>query len=99
MGMEKYEDFVRRTDSTLTYDVGWSADNATGSWRSERPVLDPSLCNDCSLCWLFCPDGAIARHTWVIDHDYCKGCGICAQECNKDAITMQRESDAQEQGG
>ncbi|MFA5614071.1 MAG: 4Fe-4S binding protein, partial [Methanoculleus sp.] len=26
-----------------------------------------------------------------IDLDYCKGCGICANECPKNAITMVRE--------
>jgi len=26
-----------------------------------------------------------------IDYDYCKGCGICAQECPFKAISMVRE--------
>ena len=26
-----------------------------------------------------------------IDYDYCKGCGICAEECPADAIVMERE--------
>ena len=89
--MEKYEHFVRRARSTLTYDPGWSRDNRTGSWRTERPVLDPERCTDCSLCWLFCPDGCVERDTWVIDLTYCKGCGVCAQECKRKAITMERE--------
>jgi len=25
------------------------------------------------------------------DMDYCKGCGICENECNVDAIVMERE--------
>lgn len=91
MGMEKYEWFVRRTRSTLTYDPGWSRENLTGGWRTERPVLDPSQCNDCSLCWLYCPDGCIEHGTWEIDLAYCKGCGICATECRKNAIEMAPE--------
>ncbi len=91
MGMERYEDFVRRARSTLTYDPGWSRDNRTGSWRTERPILDTSRCTDCALCWLFCPDGCIERDTWAIDLTYCKGCGVCAQECKRGAITMARE--------
>ena len=27
----------------------------TGGWRTERPVLDKSLCNYCGLCSLYCP--------------------------------------------
>jgi pyruvate ferredoxin oxidoreductase delta subunit len=91
MGMERYEDFVRQARSTLTYDPGWSRDNKTGSWRTERPVLDAGRCTDCGLCWLFCPDGCIERDTWAVDLDYCKGCGVCATECKRGAIRMARE--------
>ncbi len=91
MGMEKYEDFVRRADGPLTYDPGWSRDNLTGGWRSQRPVIDPERCNHCDICWLFCPDSCIAPATEAIDLNYCKGCGICAEVCSRDAIEMQRE--------
>ncbi len=91
MGMEKYEAFVRRASSTLTYDPGWSEENHTGSWRTERPVLDHDRCNACGLCWLYCPDGTIDRDTYAIDMTFCKGCGICATECRIDAIEMVRE--------
>ena len=91
MGMEKYEAYVKRAKSTLTYDPGWSLDNKTGSWRSMRPVLDRERCTECDLCWLFCPDGAIDREAYEIDYAYCKGCGICAEECPRKAIVMERE--------
>ena len=32
----------------------------TGSWRVERPVVDPDICTRCGLCFVRCPDGAIA---------------------------------------
>jgi Pyruvate/2-oxoacid:ferredoxin oxidoreductase delta subunit len=40
-----------------------------------------------------CPDNAViktgdADTPYVIDLDYCKGCGICAAECPAGAITM-----------
>lgn len=91
MGLEKYEAFVRRAKSTLTYPPGWSAENPTGLWRTSRPTRDPDLCNDCGLCWLYCPDGAVAHGTFEIDLAYCKGCGICAQQCKVGAISMTRE--------
>lgn len=91
MGLEKYELFVRKAHSTLTYDPGWSADNKTGAWRTSRPVVDHETCTGCGLCWLYCPDASIDPDTFDIDYDYCKGCGICAQECRIGAIAMVRE--------
>lgn len=72
----------------------------TGSWRIVRPVLDPQVCIPgrrgapaCYICWLYCPDGVITRSVPPsIDYQYCKGCGICAEECPTKAITMVEES-------
>lgn len=64
----------------------------TGDWRSQTPVIDHDKCvqkETCLYCWLFCPDGVISREFPLeIDLEYCKGCGICAQECPRDAIDM-----------
>ncbi|MGZ4318512.1 MAG: 2-oxoacid:acceptor oxidoreductase family protein [Gaiellaceae bacterium] len=65
--------------------------NLTGSWSLDRPVL-LEACNDCALCALFCPEGAIARvdGAMVVDYLYCKGCGICEAVCPvKNAIEME----------
>jgi Pyruvate/2-oxoacid:ferredoxin oxidoreductase delta subunit len=39
-----------------------------------------------------CPDNAIVKlgpgQRFRIDLDYCKGCGICSNECPSGAITM-----------
>jgi len=72
----------------------------TGSWRIVRPVIDPDVCIPgrrnapaCYICWLYCPDGVISRSVPPgIDYQYCKGCGICAEECPTKAITMAEES-------
>lgn len=68
----------------------------TGYWRTFRPEVDYSRCTRCTLCWIYCPDGAISRQeddSPQIDYEYCKGCGICANECPVKAITMHREYD------
>ncbi len=64
----------------------------TGTWRVFRPIIDVKKCIKCWRCWIFCPDGVISRNDYpTIDLEYCKGCGICAQECPVDAIKMERE--------
>jgi len=68
----------------------------TGTWRSERPVVDFSKCIKCGLCYVFCPEGCIAEREdgyFTADLYYCKGCGICAEECPTDAITMVEEEE------
>jgi pyruvate ferredoxin oxidoreductase delta subunit len=43
------------------------------------------------ICWVFCPDGAIQIENGKvvgIDLDHCKGCGICAEECPRKAVSM-----------
>lgn len=66
----------------------------TGSWRTERPVLDRAKCIRCLLCWLYCPEGAVVRgedDSIDIDYSYCKGCMICARECPVRAIAAAEE--------
>ncbi|MEM2106348.1 MAG: 4Fe-4S binding protein [Candidatus Bathyarchaeia archaeon] len=66
----------------------------TGSWRVYRPLIDKTKCTRCLLCWLYCPEGCVERtieDDVEVNLDYCKGCGICAEECPPKAITMVRE--------
>src|SRR4030042_4850610 len=72
-------------------DGGNSINYKTGDWRSYRPIWDEKKCNNCKVCWVYCPDGSIVIKDGVVsgmDLDHCKGCGICAQECPQKAITM-----------
>ena len=76
-------------------DSGNSRDYVTGGWRSMRPVRDVETCTECLLCWIFCPDTAIrvadeklAADPDTFNLDHCKGCGVCANECPVEAITM-----------
>jgi 2-oxoacid:acceptor oxidoreductase delta subunit (pyruvate/2-ketoisovalerate family) len=68
------------------------ATQKTGSWRTERPVIDPEKCVGCPICFEYCPEGIISKvsknEVPDIDYDFCKGCGICAQECKVGAIEM-----------
>jgi len=74
----------------VVQEPGSSLKYKTGDWRAFRPVVDKEKCINCLFCWIYCPDAAIVRkEKWVeINYDYCKGCGICAKECPKEAIRM-----------
>ena len=66
----------------------------TGSWRVFRPVLDESKCVKCLRCWIYCPEGSIKRKkddSVEINFDYCKGCGVGADQCPTKTIKMKRE--------
>ena len=77
----------------------------TGSWRVERPILDLQRCTPakkkkaaCHLCWLYCPDGVISKDLEPeILLEFCKGCGICAEECPTNAIEMVAETEFAEE--
>ena len=63
---------------------GSSDEYKTGAWRSTRPVWHEEKCIQCYRCWGFCPDNSIlVKEGKVagINYDFCKGCGICANEC------------------
>lgn len=64
-------------------------------FRTFKPILNNDKCVKCMMCYLLCPEGAVYKDGdhLVIDYDFCKGCGICAQECKPKAITMVPEED------
>jgi len=77
----------------LLLEPGSAMKYKTGDWRAFRPNVDQGKCINCLLCWIYCPDAAIVRKEKNVDvnYDYCKGCGICANECPVKAITMTEE--------
>ena len=80
----------------IIFEAGSSRKYYTGSFRSQRPILDAKLCTKCGMCWVYCPDAAIFINqdgTYEIDLRYCKGCGICAEECARKAIKMVDEEE------
>ena len=64
----------------------------TGDWKTYMPVLDLEKCTTCLTCVLMCPEGAIKWRPDLgkiqFDFSFCKGCGICANECPTKAIAM-----------
>jgi len=57
-----------------------------------RRCLSCGNCFECDNCYSVCPDNAITKLGpelgFVVDTDYCKGCGLCAAECPAGAIEM-----------
>ncbi|MCD6550690.1 pyruvate synthase subunit PorD [Thermotoga sp.] len=75
---------------------GTAREYKTGTWRVMRPVLHKEKCIDCMFCWLYCPDQAVIQEGGIMkgfDYDYCKGCGLCASVCPKQAIEMRPETE------
>lgn len=76
------------------FSVGNSPKRHTGSWRQFRPVLQPEKCTRCWLCFVWCPEAAIALDASeypVVDYDVCKGCLLCAHECPTHAFNVEKE--------
>ena len=76
----------------LIKDGGNSTANKTGGWSWRHAVVDKNKCIKCHQCVLFCPEGCIKildnGRDVEVDHDFCKGCLVCAVECPAHAISM-----------
>jgi NADPH-dependent glutamate synthase beta subunit-like oxidoreductase len=50
------------------------------------------MCNFCGNCYTFCPDSAVwkmeERKAFEFNYEFCKGCGICANECSSHFIDI-----------
>lgn len=56
-----------------------------------RRCMSCGNCFGCDNCFGVCPDNAITKirpTEYVFKYDYCKGCGICAEECPCGSISM-----------
>ena len=80
--------------------------SVNAGWRSVRPVIDAEQCTLCLNCYMYCPDGTIAKVrddegacvAVVVDYDFCKGCGVCAKVCPVPCIAMVDEHAGENEG-
>lgn len=82
MSLKKWNEL---TAGGINLDAGNSIKTFTGSSRyGKKPKFNADTCINCFFCWVFCPENAIITNSEKIDginYDYCKGCGICVNEC------------------
>jgi Pyruvate/2-oxoacid:ferredoxin oxidoreductase delta subunit len=66
--------------------------DATTAVSEARRCMSCGSCFSCDNCFGVCPDNAVLKigppGEYVIDLDYCKGCGLCVSECPAGAIEM-----------
>jgi 2-oxoacid:acceptor oxidoreductase delta subunit (pyruvate/2-ketoisovalerate family) len=78
-----------------TFDeVTGGLDESTALFEARR-CMSCGNCFGCDNCYGVCPDNAVIKvgeGEYEIDYDYCKGCGLCAQECPCGAIEMDAET-------
>ncbi len=86
-------DLVRRQTTFEEVVQGLNEDNAL---FEARRCMSCGNCFECDNCYGVCPDNAIIKlgpgKRFAINYEYCKGCGICANECPCGAIDMVKES-------
>jgi 2-oxoacid:acceptor oxidoreductase delta subunit (pyruvate/2-ketoisovalerate family) len=82
-------DLVRRTS---TFDEVQHGLDETNAQYEARRCLSCGNCFECDNCYGVCPDNAVIKlgdgKRFRFNYDYCKGCGVCAQECPCGAIKM-----------
>jgi Pyruvate/2-oxoacid:ferredoxin oxidoreductase delta subunit len=84
-----------RRESTFDEVVG-GLDESTAKFEARR-CLSCGNCFACDNCYGVCPDNAVIKldqpgpYRYEIDLDFCKGCGLCAEECPCGAIEMEPE--------
>ena len=85
-------EMVRRQS---TFDeVVQDLDAGTALFEARR-CLSCGGCISCDNCFALCPDNAVLKlgpeKSYVVDLDYCKGCGLCVEECPTGSMMMEPE--------
>jgi len=86
-------EMVRR--QTTFEEVTQGLDETNALYEARR-CLSCGNCFECDNCYGVCPDNAVVKlgpgKRFRFDYDFCKGCGVCAQECPCGAIAMMPEA-------
>jgi len=86
-------DTVRRQSTFEEVTQGLDETNAL---YEARRCLSCGNCFECDNCYGVCPDNAVVKlgpgKRFEFNYDYCKGCGLCAEECPCGAIDMVAEN-------
>jgi NADPH-dependent glutamate synthase beta subunit-like oxidoreductase len=80
-----------RRESTFD-EVVQGLDEGSALFEARR-CMSCGNCFSCDNCYGVCPDNAVIKlgrpgEEYLIDLDYCKGCGLCVSECPAGAIQM-----------
>lgn len=82
-------ELARRTSTFDEVQHGLTEENAV---FEARRCLSCGNCMECDNCYGVCPDNAIIKlgpgKHYEFNYTYCKGCGVCAQECPCGHIKM-----------
>jgi NADPH-dependent glutamate synthase beta subunit-like oxidoreductase len=86
---------LERARRSSTFDEVVHGLDADTALFEARRCLSCGSCFSCDNCYALCPDNAVLKigppGEYEIDLDYCKGCGICVEECPAGAIRMEPE--------
>ena len=87
------EDRVR--SQKLEVRLGYTEEMAV---READRCFSCGVCNGCDNCWVVCPDTSILRDErknghYSVNLNYCKGCGVCVQECPTGCLEFVPELD------
>ena len=86
-------DILRRQS---TFDEVQGGLDETNALFEARRCLSCGNCFECDNCYGVCPDNAVIKlgpgKRFEFNYDYCKGCGLCVEECPCGAIKLEPES-------
>ena len=92
---QSHQPFLNMARRQSSFDEVVGALKDTTALLEARRCLSCGTCFECDNCYGICPDNAIIKlgpgKRYEINYDYCKGCGLCAEECPSGAIDMIKE--------
>lgn len=102
LNLEYFKHQERARIKRMSHDVAiTSFEEVNNGISEEDAILEADRCFSCGTCTMcdnclvFCPDVAISRtpdgHGYIINYDYCKGCGLCVKECPRNAMDFEEE--------